>query len=109
MQIPLEVSFRNVRKTDKIDSLISDKVATLEKTCGYMNSCRIAVERPQKFQSSGNPYRVRIDITLPRGKEVIIRREAGEGTLHDPLIAVVRDAFNAARRKLQEITRQQRR
>lgn len=35
-------------------------------------SCDVAVERPQKFQQNGNPYRVRIRLRVPPGQEVVI-------------------------------------
>ena len=33
MQVPLEVDYRNVDKTEALESLIRDKVAKLEQVC----------------------------------------------------------------------------
>lgn len=103
MQVPLEVTFRNVEKKEGIKLLVQEEVFKLETICDHITSCRVALEQPQAHQKSGNPYRVRIDIKVPRGHEIVIRREAGEGNMHDPLSVVVRDAFHAARIKLQKI------
>jgi cold shock CspA family protein len=103
MQVPLELSFRDVQKTDDIESLINSKVDDLERICDNIISCRMAVEKPQEHQKSGNPYRVRINLRIPPGKEIVITRNSGEGDMHAPLEAIIRDAFSTASRELQEL------
>ena len=107
MDQPLELVFRGVDKSDSLVGLINEKVDKLNKICNYMNSCRIAVEKPQEHQRSGSPYRVRIDIRVPPGHEIVIRREPGDGNQHDTLETVLREAFGSAKRKLKEITDKQ--
>jgi cold shock CspA family protein len=108
MQIPLEISYRDVEKTEAIDTLIRDKAAKLEQVCNYITGCRIAVERPHSFVRKGNPYRFRIDITVPPGHEIVVSREPGDNDKHDKLPKVIRDAFSAAKKQLQELVRKQR-
>ena len=86
MQIPLEISYRDVNKTDELEDLIREKINKLEKICDYITSCRIAVEKPQKNLNYGSPYRIRIDLRIPPGHEIVIKREPGEGNMGDPLI-----------------------
>jgi cold shock CspA family protein len=108
MQIPLEISYRDVRKSEAIENLIREKAAKLELICDYITSCRIAVERPHSFVKKGNSFRFRIDITVPPGHEVVVTREPGDSDKHDKLPKIIRDAFNAARKQLQELVRKQR-
>ncbi len=108
MQIPLEISYRDVNKTDKLENLIREKTDKLEKICDHITSCHIAIEKPQKFLNYGSPYRIRIDIRIPPGHEVVVKREPGEGSMDDSLFSVVRDAFEAAKRKTQELCKIQR-
>lgn len=108
MQVPLEITFRGVQKTTAIEDLIRRKADNLEKVCNHLVSCRIAVEKPQKHQRMGNPFRVRIDLRVPPGHEIVIKRESSEGDLHDELTKVLHNAFEAARRQLQELVRRQR-
>lgn len=108
MRVPLELSFRDIEKTEDIETLIRDKVAKLDRFANNLISCDVAVERPQKFQQNGNPYRVRIRLRVPPGQEVVIRREPGEGDRHDPLPVVLKDAFHAAERKLSALTSRER-
>ncbi len=108
MQIPLEISYRDVNKTDELEDLIREKINKLEKICDYITSCRIAVEKPQKNLNYGSPYRIRIDLRIPPGHEIVIKREPGEGNMGDPLFTIIRDAFDAAKRKVQELVEIQR-
>ena len=103
MQIPLEISYRNVNKTDDLEKLIREKTNKLEKVCDHITSCHIAIEKPQKFPNYGSPYRIRIDIRIPSGHEVVIKREPGEGNMNVPLNSIVREVFEAARRKTKEV------
>ena len=108
MQVPLEISYRNINKTDEIDQLISDKVESLERVHDHITSCRIAIEKTQQHQRQGTPYRIRIAITVPPGHEIVVKREPSKGILHRKLSAVIRDAFSAARRQLKELEKKQR-
>jgi cold shock CspA family protein/ribosome-associated translation inhibitor RaiA len=107
MQVPLNVTFRKVRKNAAVESLIRDQAAKLERVCDHIVSCRLAVEKPQEHQKSGNSFRVRIDVTVPPEHELVVTREAGQGDLHEQLSTVVRDAFGAMRRRLRKLVEKQ--
>ncbi|MGH1395522.1 MAG: HPF/RaiA family ribosome-associated protein [Trichormus sp.] len=104
MQVPLEITYRNLEKTAAIDNLIQEKVAKLEHICSYINSCHIAVEKIHDRPRSGSPYRVRIDITVPPGHELVAHSNPGQSIHYDPLDTVIRDAFDAARQQLVKLT-----
>lgn len=108
MKVPLEITFRGVEKTDGLEELIREKAASLERVCESITSCRVAVESPQQHQRAGRPYRVRISLNVPPGHEFAVRRESSAGNIHDELPAVIRSAFDAARRKLKTITEKRR-
>jgi cold shock CspA family protein/ribosome-associated translation inhibitor RaiA len=108
MQVPLSITYRYVEKNDAVEELIRSKAAKLEQVCDYMISCSVAIEQDQKFQRSGSPFRVRIDMVVPPGHELVVKRESSGGEIHDKLPEVIRDAFSAARRQLQKLTERQR-
>ncbi|MGH7782634.1 MAG: HPF/RaiA family ribosome-associated protein [Candidatus Binatia bacterium] len=107
MQVPLKVTFRNVRKDAAIKKLIENQAAKLERVCDHIISCRLAVEKPQEHQNSGNSFRVRIDVTVPPEHELVAVREAGKGDLHEQLATVIRDAFGTMRRRLNKLMEKQ--
>jgi len=108
MQLPLEITFRNVPKTDAVEALIKEKTLALERICDHITSCRVTVEQPAQHLSSGNPFQVRIELTVPRGHRVVVKREAGEGEMHENLGALLRKAFDAASRSLSRVVERQR-
>lgn len=108
LKIPPEITYRGVEKTNAIDTLIHEKIEKLEEVCDYINSCQIVIEKPHDRPSSGSPYRVRLDITVPPGHELVAESNPAENTQYAPLDAVVRDAFDAAVRQLKKLTRKQR-
>jgi len=109
MNIPLELSFRDIEKTDDLENLIRDRVDKLERICDHISSCRVTVEEPQKHIRSGSPYRVRIDLTVPPSHELISKKEPGQGEMHEELATVIRDTFEGAERQLRTLVEKQRR
>jgi ribosome-associated translation inhibitor RaiA len=108
MNVPVQVSFRGLRKYSDIESLVYEQAGKLEKFCDHVSSCRVAIEKTQHAQRRGNPYRVRIDVTVAPRHELIVRREPSHGDMHFPLGAVVRNAFRAMQRQLIKLTQRQR-
>lgn len=103
MQVPLQVSFKGIPNTTVIEGLIRQKAHKLERICDHLSSCRVAVERPAKHPEDGNPYRVRIDMTVPPGHEIVVRNEPGGSKTRPPLDVVVRDTFDTASRRLKKL------
>jgi cold shock CspA family protein len=106
--VPINITFRDVEKTDALESLIREKAEKLEQVYENMNSCRVAVEKPHEHQRTGNPYRVRIEITVPPGHNVVVTKGGGDMDMHERLSAVIREAFSAARIQLKEMSEKQR-
>src|SRR5919108_5577639 len=108
MQVPLKMTFRNVEKTTAIETLIRKQATKLERVCPYLVSCQISIEKPQSHQKTGNPFRVRVDVTVPPEHKLVTIRDAGEGDLHERLSTVVRRAFDATQRQLKKLVDKQR-
>jgi hypothetical protein len=54
-----------------------------------------------RHQGRAKTYQVSIDLTVPGGP-VVINGEHGDDHTHDDLAIAIRDAFDAARRRLQD-------
>ncbi len=108
MKVPLEIAFKGIPHSDEIEDLIREEADKLERVCHYMIRCRVAVEKRQQHQEVGNPYRVRIDMTVPPGHELVVKREPSRGDMHDPLDIVIKHAFTSAARQLHKLVEQQR-
>jgi ribosomal subunit interface protein len=104
MQIPLQVSFRNMDSSPAVEADVRDKAARLERFHERITSCRVVVEAPHRHHRKGMLYDVRLDITVP-GEEIVVQRSGPENQAHEDVYVAVRDAFDAARRRLEDHVR----
>ena len=107
MQVPLQVSFRHMKHSEAIEALVRDKVARLESISDRILACRVVIEPVGLHQEHGNLHSVRIDLTVP-GREIVVSRAPKQHSEHKDLEVALRDAFDAARRQLEEHFRRQR-
>lgn len=101
MEVTLQITTRDIPHSDALESHIREKAAKLEKFYPHIMSCRIVVELPHKHHHQGRLFDVHIDMTVPGG-ELVVNRVANE----DAYVAV-RDAFDAAKRQLEDYGRKQ--
>jgi ribosome-associated translation inhibitor RaiA len=104
MQIPTQIVFRGIPHSDAVETQVRRHAAKLEQFRDNITSCRVTIERAGKHQHQGIQYHVNIDIGVP-GEEIVV----GHRHPREDLYVAVRDAFDAAARRLQERTRVQRR
>lgn len=99
MQTPLQITFRDIPHSDALDTHIREKAQKLEQFFSGVISCRVVVEQSAKHHHQGKPFNVRIDLTVP-GSEIVVDRKEDE----DVYVAL-RDAFDAAKRQLEDYAR----
>jgi len=79
MEIPLQITFRNMPPSEAIENNIREKTAKLKSFDNRIISCRVVVEAPHRHRHKGKAYQVRIDLTVP-GSELVINRAAAIGS-----------------------------
>lgn len=107
MQVPLEITFRGIPHSDAVEARIREKAAKLEHFSDRIISCHVVVEAEHHHQHHGNLYHIRIDISLPH-KQIVVSREHHDRQAHEDVYVALRDAFDAAKRQLEEHMRIQR-
>jgi hypothetical protein len=105
-QTPVHVTFRGIPHSDALEADIQERAGALQRFHPRLAGCRVLVEQPHRHQHSGNPFHVRIEMTVDGARPLVVTHEGGPGT-SDPYIAT-REAFDAARRQLQDAAREQR-
>lgn len=108
MQVPLEVSFRQVDRSKWIDDYIFQRVDRLQHLCDDLIACRIAVERRHQQHHTANPFHVRIEASIPPNKDLVATIERGGPDETVELHAAIRSAFEALERQVKQ-ARQRRR
>ena len=107
MQLPLQVTFRNMEASEAVEQAVQEKAAKLERFYDRIMGCRVMVEAVTRRHHQGNLYRVRIDLTVP-GRELVVSREPGLDHAHEDVYVAIRDAFDAIRRQLEDHARRRR-
>jgi ribosome-associated translation inhibitor RaiA/cold shock CspA family protein len=104
MQVPLEVTFKDMPASDALRLRVDEYVAKLERVFPRIVRCEVQIEQPHRHRRSGRPYEVGIRVTVP-GEELIVSHDLVAGA-HEDVYVAVRDAFAAMRRQLEDYVRQ---
>lgn len=102
MQSPLQITMRAIPHSEMLEDHIRHKAIKLESYYPNLVGCRVVVEVPHRHKHQGRQFSVRLDITVPGGKLVVNREADGDAYV------ALRDAFDAARRQIEDFGRRQR-
>jgi ribosome-associated translation inhibitor RaiA len=107
MQIPVQVTFRDLPVDDAIEAACLREAGKLERFYDRITSCRVVVAQPHRHHKKGNQYGIRVDLTVP-GAEIVINREPPAHQRDEEWQVAVHDAFARARRRLEDHVDKQR-
>jgi ribosomal subunit interface protein len=99
MQVPLQITVRDFPQSEALEARIRDKAAKLGEFHPRITSCRVTVEELRKHHQQGRHFQVSVDVRVP-GKEIVANRAH-----HEDVYVALRDAFDAAKRQLEEVAR----
>ena len=108
MQLPPQITFRNMKRSPAIEANVLQHLSKLEKFFERIMSCAVAVEALHKHHRQGNHYHVRIDLRVPGG-ELVTSRQADEHHAYTDVYVAIRDAFQSLRRQLGNYSRRKQR
>ncbi len=106
MQLPLQITFRHMEKSDALDAAIRKRAAQLDQFHDHIMSCRVVVEPHHKHKHKGNLFCIHINLKTP-GREIVVSRESDLHQAHEDAYVAVRDAFDALRRQVEDHARRQ--
>jgi ribosome-associated translation inhibitor RaiA len=103
-QRPLRISSRDLDLSSSTRALISERVQGLEHFYPQLVGCTVLVQGPGRHHRRGGPYSVRLDLRVPDAEPIIVARQRAED-----LQVAIRESFDAAQRRLEDLARVQRR
>src|SRR6185436_15423039 len=95
MQIPLQITLRNIAHSDAVEAAIRKRADKLDRYHKHIVSCRVVVEIPSRHKQQGKEFVVHLDIKIP-GSEIVVTHDH-----HEDLYAALHEAFHAAQRRLE--------
>lgn len=102
METPLEIEFNGVEKSTALEAKITEKFNKLSKRFSRMTSGRVVVARPHRHSKGGNPFLIKIEVGVPGQPHILIQSARDDNREHEDIQIALRDAFDAALRKLDE-------
>jgi|UniRef100_UPI003783C097 ribosome-associated translation inhibitor RaiA len=122
MDHPAQITFRHMDVSPAVEARIREEAAALEHYFNRITSCRVVVEAPHQHHQRGRGFHINIDLRVP-GSEIVVNHEpslhstaanseSGEWEKHletqpdhKDVYVSIRDAFAAARRRLEDYAR----
>lgn len=117
MRDPIQVTFRNMSAHEALSDAVRSRAHWLETFDPGVAGCRVALEFPHRHKRHGRPFSIHIHLSLP-GEDVTVRHETllhqNVAALYDAdtargdhrdAIAAIHDAFDIARRRLEDAAR----
>ena len=108
MDEPLEIAFHNLEPSAAVEAAIRQRFAKLDKRYGRLVACRVSVEALHRQHRTGNLFEVHIDMLVP-GAELVVSRQPQKGKeryANPDVYTSIKDAFDAAERRLKRFKRQ---
>ena len=102
MQLPVQIVSRDLYLSKHLETSIHEKASKLVTFYSRITRCRVVVESPTHHHWKSKSYKVRIDLSVP-GAELVVNHHENQD-----LKIAIRDAFEAAKRQLQNYAQHQR-
>lgn len=99
MRVPVQIAFRGFGGTAALEADVRERVDGLERFSQDLVACRVEIERLDHHARHGQPFVVRLGVTLP-GHELVVNQQPDEN-----LQVALRDAFDAMRRQVEDCMR----
>jgi ribosome-associated translation inhibitor RaiA len=124
MKLPTQITFRNMDSSPAVEARVREEAEKLSEFYDSIMGCRVMVEIPHQHRQQGKRFHLRIDLTVPGGEIVVNHEPSLGGSIRQngiekrkkeqevaaprkDIYVAIRDAFKAARRRLQDYARKQ--
>jgi hypothetical protein len=116
-----QITFKGLRSSPELAQDVRERIAWLEQFSGGIMACRVWLEVPHRHRGHGRHMHVRIEITRPGSEPIVVSQEPSLqpalkdiaeaaprkrdeiGAVHRYGHVAIREAFDTARRRLQDL------
>ena len=106
--IPLQITFDGLVQSDPIEAEIRERVAWLEQYYPRITGCRVLLKVPHRHQRGGRQVHIVIDMSVPGAAPIVVSHYPSQQDAPADFVATIHQAFDIARRQLQDFAREQR-
>lgn len=105
MLLTANILFEGVTHSDEIEGYIRGELEKLHDIDIQVTSSTIVVTPPRAKHFSGDPYRLRVRLTIEGYSDINVSHDPGAGKRHDAQAIAVRDTFRIVRRRMEDSLR----
>lgn len=106
MQFPPEIAFRGFEPDEWLKDTVRSEIDKLDDYFDRIVGCRVMVELPHQRREEGNPYHVRIELSVPGRNLVVSRSPKARERERETQMSALDEAFGAMRRRLEDYARE---
>jgi ribosome-associated translation inhibitor RaiA len=99
--IPVQITFRHMETSAAVEMRVRDLANHLGVFSDRIQTCKVVVDSPHRHHHQGKVFNVKVQLVLP-GEDVVVDMERPQRDGHEDIYVVIRDAFDAAKRQLQQ-------
>lgn len=103
----IQITFQNLDPSPAMEELVREHAARLDRFFDRIAACRVVIGSPHRQHRKGRIFTVHINLTVPGG-ELVVGRDGRTDHAHEDLKVAIHDAFDAARRELEDHARRMR-
>lgn len=103
----VQIAFQNLDPSPAMEELVREHAARLDRFFDRIIACRVVIESPHRHHHKGRVYTVHVHLSVPGG-ELVVGRDGQSDHAHEDLKVAIHEAFDAARRELEDHARRMR-
>jgi ribosome-associated translation inhibitor RaiA len=108
MESAPHIEFQGMEASPELRDKITHHLSRLEERFGRITACRVTVKAPSGHRRTGDPYGIKIHLSLPDEREVAVDRTPHQDERHQDFDFALNDAFSRAGRQLQDAVKRMR-
>lgn len=105
MQKPLQIAFKNLDKSEHLESLIRERVEKLDHVYSRLIGCRVVLEAPARSATAKATLAIAIEIDVPGRPKIVAKRHDERRDAKGDNLKVINQAFDAVQRQLEDLER----
>jgi len=102
MESAPHIEFQGMEASPEFRDKITQQLSRLEERFGRITACRVTVKAPSGHRHVGDPYEIKIHLSLPDEREVAVDRTPHQDERFQDFDFALHDAFSRAQRQLQD-------
>lgn len=102
--VDLKIQYLGFSESEAVSAAVWNYVEHLEKLYGPIMSCSVVISHPHRKHQKGGIYHIKVRMHLS-SVDVVVDRQSEKNHAHEDIYVALRDAFDAAKRKLADFSR----